>query len=107
MKKTIIQTGAVVAAAVCLLLLMFFLVKTKRLQINRWVISRQDVVGADISEYQADVDMEKLKEQGISFIYIKATEGSGHVDSRFAQNWESAEESGIPAGAYHFFSFDF
>ena len=106
MKKTIIQTGAVVAAAVCLLLLMFFLVKTKRLQINRWVISRQDVVGADISEYQADVDMEKLKEQGISFIYIKATEGSGHVDSRFAQNWESAEESGIPAGAYHFFSFD-
>ena len=46
MKKTIIQTGAVVAAAVCLLLLMFFLVKTKRLQINRWVISRQDVVGA-------------------------------------------------------------
>ncbi len=106
MKKIIIQTGAVAAAAVCLLLLMFFVVKTKRLQINRWVISRQDVVGADISEYQADVDMEKLKEQGISFIYMKATEGSGHVDSRFAQNWESAEESGLPAGAYHFFSFD-
>ena len=106
MRKRIIQTFAVLGAAAGLLVLLFFAVKTKRLQVNRWIVSDIDVVGVDISEYQADVDMEALREQGIEFIYMKATEGSGHVDSRFAQNWESAEESGIPAGAYHFFSFD-
>jgi lysozyme len=50
--------------------------------------------------------MEALAEQNISFIYMKATEGSSYTDSRFRENWENAEEAGIPAGAYHFFSFD-
>ncbi|MBQ6455184.1 MAG: hypothetical protein IJJ32_03740 [Eggerthellaceae bacterium] len=67
---------------------------------------RNGVQGVDISEYQVDVDMDALKSQGIEFVYIKATEGSSHVDSRFAENWANAQASGIPAGAYHFFSFD-
>ncbi|MBQ8052757.1 MAG: hypothetical protein IJ198_02970 [Lachnospiraceae bacterium] len=106
MGKRIIQTAAVLGAAAGLLVLLFFAVKTKRLQINRWIVSDTDYVGVDISEYQADVDMDTLREQGVTFIYMKATEGSGHVDGRFAQNWKNAQESGIPAGAYHFFSFD-
>ena len=105
MDKRIIQTAAVLGAAAGLLLLLFFAVKTKRLQVNRWIVSDSDVVGVDISEYQAEVDMASLRGQGIEFIYMKATEGSGHVDSRFARNWENAREWGIPAGAYHFFSF--
>lgn len=106
MGKRIIKAAVVLGAAAGLLALLFFAVKTKRLQVNRWIISDKDVVGVDISEYQADVDMEKLQEQGVEFIYMKATEGSGHVDGCFAQNWENARECGIPAGAYHFFSFD-
>jgi lysozyme len=82
------------------------LVKTKKLQINRWIVSDTDVIGVDISEYQADVDMQKLASQGISFVYMKATEGSSFEDSRFVQNWENAAACGMPAGAYHFFSFD-
>ena len=101
MKNRYIQTAIVLAAAAGLLILLFFAVKTKKLQINRWIVSDRDVIGADISEYQADVDMSALMEQGIDFIYIKATEGSGHVDSRFDDNWENAQECGLPAGAYH------
>lgn len=97
---------AIVLGAAGLLILLFFAVKTKKLRINNQIVSERDVIGADISEYQADVDMSVLMEQGIEFIYIKATEGSGHVDSRFAGNWENAGECGLPAGAYHFFSFD-
>ena len=83
MKNRYIQTAIVLAAAAGLLILLFFAVKTKKLQINRWIVSDRDVIGADIS-----------------------TEGSGHVDSRFDDNWENAQECGLPAGAYHFFSFD-
>ena len=60
MKKRGIQILAAAAAAVGLLAVMFLLVKTKRLQVNRWIVSDKDVVGVDISEYQADVDMQKL-----------------------------------------------
>ena len=106
MKKRGIQILAAAAAAVGLLAVLFLLVKTKRLQVNRWIVSDKDVVGVDISEYQADVDMQKLASQGISFVYMKATEGSSFEDSRFAENWDNAEACGMPAGAYHFFSFD-
>ena len=106
MKRHWIRTAVIVAAAAGLTAALFFAVKSKKLQINRWIVSSRDVTGVDISEYQADVDMEELAEQDISFIYMKATEGSGYIDSRFHENWENAEEAGIPAGAYHFFSFD-
>ena len=106
MKKRGIQILAAAAAAAGLLAVLFLLVKTKKLQINRWIGSDTDVIGVDISEYQADVDMQKLASQGISFVYMKATEGSSFEDSRFVQNWENAAACGMPAGAYHFFSFD-
>ena len=106
MKKRGIQILAAAAAAAGLLAVLFLLVKTKKLQINRWIVSDTDVIGVDISEYQADVDMQKLASQGISFVYMKATEGSSFEDSRFVQNWENAAACGMPAGAYQFFSFD-
>ena len=67
---------------------------------------RYPVRGVDVSHYQGTIDWEKLEDQGVEFAYIKATEGSGHVDGRFAENWEGVRETGIKAGAYHFFSFD-
>ena len=52
-------------------------------------------IGVDISSYQGNVDMEKLKEQNIKFVYIKATEGSSHQDEMFAANWDNAKKAGI------------
>ena len=82
------------------------LVKAKRIQINRFFIESNAVVGVDVSEHQADVDMGTLVDQDMQFVYVKATEGSSHVDARFAENWTHAHEAGLPVGAYHFFSFD-
>ena len=62
--------------------------------------------GVDISSYQENVDMEKLKEQGIEFAYIKATEGDLHVDLSFADKWKDAKVADLPAGAYHYFSYN-
>lgn len=81
------------------------LVKAKVINPNEPFL-KGNVQGVDISEHQGDIDMDTLKAQGIEFVFIKATEGSSHVDSRFAENWANAQASGLPAGAYHFFSFD-
>lgn len=64
------------------------------------------VFGVDVSNYQGDVDWNILEEQGVRFAFIKATEGSGHIDESVRQNLERASETDIKLSAYHFFSFD-
>ena len=94
-----------------ILLVVFFsvfgLAKAKKVFINNWFVNEnKSTIGVDISSYQADVDMNKLKEQDVEFVYIKATEGSTHRDERFEENRKNALEAGLPCGAYHFFSYD-
>lgn len=69
-------------------------------------VSDNNIIGVDVSEYQDKIDMKKLSEQNVSFVYIKATEGSSYQDACFLENWENSHDRGLPAGAYHFFSFD-
>ena len=64
------------------------------------------VFGVDVSNYQGDIDWQKLEEQGVRFAFVKATEGSGHTDESIRRNMERAAETGIKISAYHFFSFD-
>lgn len=68
--------------------------------------ARYTVRGVDVSAYQGEIDWTALARQQLSFAYIKATEGSGWVDSRFAANWAGAQAAGLRVGAYHFLSYD-
>jgi lysozyme len=63
------------------------------------------VVGIDVSHHNGEIDWDLLQAQGISFAYIKATEGGSHIDKRFIQNYKKAKENNILTGAYHFFRF--
>ena len=101
----------VLLAVLILLLVVFFtvfgLAKAKKIFINPWFVKEEtSTLGVDISAYQAQVDMEKLKEQNIQFVYIKATEGSSYQDEMFAANRAGAEKAELLFGAYHFFSYD-
>ncbi len=62
--------------------------------------------GVDVSAYQGEIDWQELSAQNISFAFIKATEGSSHVDERFDYNFKEAQKTDLAVGAYHFFSFD-
>lgn len=66
---------------------------------------RYPVHGIDVAKYQGDIDWRTVKRGGISFAFIKATEGGDHLDEKFMQNWAGAGRAGIPRGAYHFFYF--
>lgn len=68
--------------------------------------SKYSVWGVDLSNYQGFVDWEKLEKQGVDFAFIKATEGSGHVDESARRNIKNAQKTDIKISAYHFFSFD-
>jgi len=60
------------------------------------------VHGIDVSKYQGGIDWRAVKDSGVAFAYIKATEGGDAVDSKFQANWEGARAAGVPRGAYHF-----
>lgn len=85
----------------------FFLVVTGRGETTPPAeIGGYPVRGADLSSHNGDVDFNALKDAGISFVFLKATEGSGFKDSRFDSNYGAARRAGLKTGAYHFFRFD-
>lgn len=63
------------------------------------------VHGIDVSRYQGRVDWATARAHGVSFAFIKATEGGDRIDPGFAAHWEAAGEAGLARGAYHFFYF--
>ncbi len=63
------------------------------------------VHGTDVSKYQRSVDWAQARQAGISFAFVKATEGGDRVDDMFARHWQDTRSANIPRGAYHFFYF--
>ncbi len=59
--------------------------------------------GIDVSHFQKDINWQQVKRVGISFAFIKATEGISVSDPCFKQNWHNARRASILRGAYHFF----
>jgi lysozyme len=63
-------------------------------------------MGIDISHHQGDIDWNKVdsfRNKEISFVYIKATEGSSFKDEDYDKNIQAARNKGILVGSYHFF----
>lgn len=81
-----------------------------RVDIQHWwrgeiVIDRNKypIVGIDVSAHNGDIDFNKVKADGYSFVFIKASEGEDYQDSKFSTNYEKARRAGLKVGAYHFF----
>ena len=61
------------------------------------------VTGIDVSHHQGRIDWPLVAGSGVSFAYLKATEGGDFVDPSFASNWAAARATGLAVGAYHFY----
>ena len=62
-----------------------------------------EVVGADISKYQGQVDFHALGQSGLHYVFAKATQGVDYVDPDFQANFEGARAKGLLVGAYHYY----
>lgn len=61
--------------------------------------------GIDVSRWQGDIDWATARRSGVSFAYLKATEGGDVLDPQFKSHWRAAKRAGVPRGAYHYFYF--
>jgi lysozyme len=59
----------------------------------------------DISHHNGTVNWTQLKNEGVAFTYIKATEGTTHTDSKYKENYPKAKEADLKVGTYHFYTF--
>jgi len=60
------------------------------------------VPGIDVSAWEPRIDWLKVRSQGYRFMFTKATQGIGIVDSRFTKHWAGAKQAGVLRGAYHY-----
>lgn len=58
--------------------------------------------GIDVSHWQGTIDWAKVAADGITFSFIKASQGMSSRDSMFAVNVKGARTAGLLIGAYHF-----
>lgn len=63
--------------------------------------------GIDVSEFQEEIDWEKVKESGAEFAFIRlgrrgATTGLLYLDEHFKENHEKASKAGMEIGIYFF-----
>lgn len=105
-KRTYQILISAVAVISLLCILTGILILSKKIKITPILASKFEVTGVDVSHYQGTIDWTKLAEQNLDFAFIKATEGSSHIDECFYDNWQEAGKTGLCIGAYHFFSFD-
>lgn len=64
-------------------------------------------VGLDISQWQGDIDFDKLKNAGVEFLIIrlggtKGRKGDYFLDDNFKKNMEGAKKANIPVGVYFY-----
>lgn len=56
--------------------------------------------GIDISSYQSDIDLSAI--DGLDFVFVKATEGTGYVNPDCSRAVEQALSLGLKVGVYHY-----
>lgn len=67
--------------------------------------ARFAVHGLDVSHHNGVIDWPQVARSGVTFVYVKASEGADRADARLAANLVAARSAGLKVGAYHFFTF--
>ncbi|MEU9115354.1 lysozyme [Streptomyces sp. NPDC048483] len=64
--------------------------------------TRPAVSGVDVSSHNGNVGWSALREGGVKFAYVKATEGHNYRNPYFLQQYKGAYDARLIHGAYHF-----
>lgn len=58
--------------------------------------------GIDVSQWQGNIDWQKVKGAGVQFAMLRAGYGRNNLDTKFHRNAQGAATAGIPVGLYWF-----
>ncbi|KAI3349022.1 glycoside hydrolase [Clostridium botulinum] len=58
--------------------------------------------GIDVSNHNGNIDFNKVENDGVELVYIKATEGTTYQDQYLGNHYKGAKGAGLKTGFYHF-----
>lgn len=103
-KKTksiiVLSTFAIVITSLCYYFYQQYIVSNTFDNNKKYLVK-----GIDVSHHNPILDWAEVKNQNISFAYIKATEGITHDDRNYPYNYQLAKQNNVKIGSYHFYSF--
>jgi len=59
--------------------------------------------GIDVSEFQGSISWAAVRQSGVRYAFIRASDGTSFPDDRFDSNWAGSKNAGVIRGAYQFF----
>uniref|UniRef100_A0A0A9XIR3 Lysozyme M1 n=1 Tax=Lygus hesperus TaxID=30085 RepID=A0A0A9XIR3_LYGHE len=65
------------------------------------VVAKKNVV-VDLSHHNGNVDLKAARDDGVTTVIHKCTEGTTYVDKKYSTNKAAAEKLGLTWAAYHF-----
>lgn len=71
--------------------------------LTRTCAAGETLRGIDVSYYQGEIDWDAVQADGVSFAFIRVSDGRNHSDSQFARNLQEARRVGLRRGVYQFF----
>jgi len=83
-----------------------FLASLVLLTLSGGLASAEFVDGIDVSHWQGTIDWTAVKNSGVDFAFMKATQGNNYVDPTFQANIQNATAAGVLVGPYHFCDVD-
>ncbi len=95
----------VAALSLCLGIAAFLIIKDYFGEDETFDSKKYFVKGIDVSHHNPILNWDNVMEQGITFAYMKATEGNDHQDRNYPFNYDLARKSNIKVGSYHFYTF--
>ncbi len=102
MRKSIV-IGLSLGSLILVTLLFGYLLFIGQIRFNYPDKNEFPILGIDISHHQGKIKWSELKNENISFVIIKATEGGDYKDPLFIDNWTNSKKEGYKTGAYHFY----
>ncbi len=81
--------------------------KVKISEIKKNYVKENIELGIDVSKWQGVIDFEKVKKEGVSFVFIRLGNQVGPhqdsiIDPYFEQNIKKAKEAGLKVGVYYY-----
>jgi lysozyme len=97
-----LMTPFLILALFCMITTLYLIYKPND---KSEISSKTQYNGIDVSKHNGEINWKKVsKINQIEFVYVKATEGATHQDSKYQKNFDGAKKAGFNVGSYHYFS---
>lgn len=97
-----VTAAAALAAVVIFVVLPMLHPKPLDISVDR---TQYPVKGLDVSHHNGNIDFDKVVNDSVNFVIIKATDGVGDTDPKLTANYNNAHRAGLDVGVYHFFRY--